>query len=223
MGALTLVDELTLLTYDERGHNTLVVGSMGNACLAGAALIELRWRGRLAVTAPAVGVADPAPTGDTLLDHVLMTVAAGPASRPAAEWTRLSRPHLADLRDRSRDALLARGVLRSVRGRQLLLFPAARYLPSDPGLRAGLKNRVRAAALEPGEADVCTSVLLVLLEACYLASRLFTNEQMRPGKERIETLRQEFTTASAADVGLRLILQGVFAAKNSHEGEGHAF
>lgn len=225
---LSLVDELVMLSYDDRGRNAIRVGNVLNSCLMGAALLELYWRGRLHIDEETVVARDSTPTGENVLDRVLEALGTQDKTLNPHMWTRLSRPLVANLRKVARSTLVERGVLCPVRRRRLLVFPVLVYEATSPAILKALTERVRQAALGLGNPDLRTRVLAVLCDLAYLSSRLFSSAEIPPAKRRLRELEKELglgqVTGSEdpAQVAVGAVMQGVAEAQRQWNEEGHS-
>lgn len=169
--ALSLPDEIVLLTLDEAGRPIGRRGLAADFALAGAVLMELSLAGRIDTDRTRLHIISTAPTGDAVLDAALVQLAGQKDSRGAIvtltrEEARLREVVLADL--------VARGLLRRVEGRFLLVFPERRFLkpeerPEPREVHARLIRAVAGEELpEPREALLvglarATALLPVLL------------------------------------------------------------
>lgn len=81
---LTITEEILLLLHDERRAefaHALQVGSL-DVVLAGSALADLAFAGRIDTDLEALTLVEPAPLGDDLLDPTLAEIVADVSSRP---------------------------------------------------------------------------------------------------------------------------------------------
>jgi hypothetical protein len=162
---LTLPEEFVLVSHagspsDVDDHEEAIrAACMFELGLAGKLVAGERpaWlRRRLMGSTTPLGVRDPAPIGDSVLDAVLLEVSAKKVS--TRQW--LSEAYRQRLIDRS--LLLATGKTRVLR--------RARYEPADAGTVARSYVRLRAALERPEELDVRTVALTVALS--HPASRM---------------------------------------------------
>jgi len=212
---LNLPEILTLLSYDERGRNQIVVGTEFNACLAGGALLELAWAGKVAVTPEQVTVLDPQPLGNPTLDHVLATVAAGPPRSPG-QWTCLSRSPLPELRAHCRQALVDQGLMQARARRVLFLFPGTAYVP-DFSVWQALASEARGILQGPLTDDLRRQVLGALVDLASLTWPLIPSPpEFHPARERARELRTQVLKAEV-EPAVRLLMLGVEAAKDQSD------
>jgi hypothetical protein len=129
-----LPDELLLLAlHDEHGTIIRAAAPTLRGALVGAAMMELSLRGRLSEDTDGRIVADPTPTGDTILDDVCLRIAGADRGESAAAWVRRLEQELPDLHDRLLERMVAAGVLERRERRILWVFPSSRHpLEDDP-------------------------------------------------------------------------------------------
>jgi len=184
--ALSLPDEIVLLTLDEAGRPIGRRGLAADFALAGAVLMELSLAGRIDTDGARLHVVSTEPTGDAVLDAGLAQLAGQRDSRGAIVL--LTREE-SGLRAAVLAGLVARGLLRRVEGRFLLVFPERRFLKPEerPEAREVQARLVRAVAgdelPEPREA-----LLLGLARATALLPALLPEGMLAERQERIAFL-----------------------------------
>lgn len=198
---LSLGEELLLLAMDdERGT---VHGAAAAALpfgLAGALLLDLTLRGRLAAEGNDLTVADRTPTGDDLLDEALATIAGARRARSARHWIARLSGGASHLKDRLLGRLIWRGILRREDRPILGIIPSPRYPAVDFTTEWELRQRIRATVLEGEAPDARTAVLLSLVQACRLADAIFTREERAPARRRLhEIARGECVGTAVAE------------------------
>lgn len=184
---LSLPDEIVLLTFDD--DTGRMIGRQGLAAslaLAGAVMMELALAGRLDTDRDRLEILDATPTGDEVLDSGMALIHGIQDSRGALML--LAREE-AGLRPAVLATLVARGLLKRVEGRVLLVFPERRYpKPEDrPEPREVRARLIRSVATddipEPREA-----LLLGLARATALLPVLLPPELLAARQERIALL-----------------------------------
>ncbi|MHB8996856.1 MAG: GOLPH3/VPS74 family protein [Armatimonadota bacterium] len=208
---LTIPEQLTLLSYSERGGTQYSVFQIFNAAVAAASLVELSWSGRVRVGPQAVEVVNAEATGKAHLDRVL-TAIGDSEPQPSSYWTRLSRSPLPDLRGTVRDALLSSGAMSESRGRKLLVLPSVRYLPKW-GQWHGAAEQVRQTLLEPGTEEARRQVLAVLVDVSGLIYAYCDAASLSSARRQSEALQELLCVSPAADGSVALALQAALAAR----------
>lgn len=146
-GALTLAEEITLLSLDdETGRPVGRAGMAPDRALAGALLMELALAGRVDTDRDRLILVDGAPMGDALRDGVLARLAAPGAPSDARGAIPLLAWDAAAMRGAILDALVARDILRRVDDRVLWILPDRRY-PKAEGRAEVTETRARLRAL----------------------------------------------------------------------------
>ncbi|MBS7788440.1 GPP34 family phosphoprotein [Roseococcus sp. SDR] len=189
MTVLSLPEEIVLLTFDdETGRSIGRQGIAASIALAGAVMMELALAGRVDTDRHRLEVLDDSPTGDPVLDAGLPLLRGAPDSRGALML--LAREETG-LRPLVLSALMARGLLKQVEGRVLLVFPERRYLkpedrPEPREVRARLLRSIETDDIpEPREA-----LLLGLARATALLPLLVPSELLAARQERIQLLNR---------------------------------
>ena len=187
MTTLSLPEEIVLLTLDdETGRPIGRQGVAASIALAGAVLMELALAGRVDTDRHRLEVLDDSPTGDAVLDAGLPLLRDAPDSRGALML--LAREETG-LRPLVLAALVARGLLKQVDGRVLLVFPERRYLKPEDRLEP---REVRARLLRSIETDDIPdpreALLLGLARATALLPLLVPAELLMARQERIALL-----------------------------------
>ncbi len=183
-GHLNLPEKVVLLSYDERGRNRGSASNMLNACLCGAALIELLWGGQIRVEGDRVEAVAGKNPNRPMLDRMLAAIAG--RKEAVAEWTRLSRPLLTGLREQVGDELMQRGVLALQKGRRLLVLPARRLVPF-PGLRPVVAGEIMAALAVSESAEPRDLALAVLADCGFLSYSIYPGPELRHYKDAVES------------------------------------
>lgn len=205
--ALSLPEEIVLLTLDEAGRPLGRRGLAADFALAGAVLMELSLAGRVDTDRTRLHVVSAEPTGDAVLDAGLALLAGQQDSRGAIVAMTLEKT---GMREAVLAALVARGLLRQVDGRVFLVFPERRFLKPEerPEPREVHARLVRAVAgdevPEPREA-----LLLGLARATALLPMLLPEGLLAERQERIAFLaRLEALNRSVAE-----LVQDLYSAR----------
>lgn len=213
----TLPEELVLVAVDaERrracpaGRDTLSYG------LAGAVVTELLLQGAVHVTERGLLTVAGRPTGDELLDDVLLGIRASRRPRPVTSWVRALAGRSANLHRRLGRRLVRAGVLREERRRVLGVLPVPRHAVADEAVLAGLRRRLRAGLLGHGALDSRTASLIGLVGACGLVDGLVARDERRTARRRAATIGGEDPASAAVSAAIRdaraAVAAGVAAA-----------
>lgn len=190
---MLLAEDLLLLSYDDDTGRKSGVGNLDYA-LAGAVLIELAERGRLAVAENGkLAIIDDAPTGQALLDDWLGKIAKYDGKKPKDAVPSLS----SGLADRLLTSLAERGILREEKGKVLGIFPTTRWPAQDSSHELALRERLRAVLVDGAEPDERTAPLIALLSAVDAVGQVVAKHERKDAKQRAEQIA-EGNWASAA-------------------------
>jgi hypothetical protein len=194
---LTLPERLLLISTDDRGRLRDPKSSLGHA-LAGAALTELLLAGRLQYEAGRVVVATASPTGQSLLDDVLVEVGGEQRPRALTWWVkRLASRHggRKAVRDRLIDQLTERGVLARAERRVLGLVPVATHRVADPATAERVRAVIREVLLGRQQPDELAAALVALVQVSGLVDTCV------PDAERGQARRRARQIAAGNQVG----------------------
>lgn len=187
--ALTLVEEMVLLALDDATGDLRPMPVMAlEYSLAGALLADLALAGRLDSDPQQLVVLSREPTGDSLLDDALATVAASPEPLPVAHWLRVLAGDSRALEKAARDRLVTRGILREEKRKLLWVFGVRRYPAADDRERVEVRTRLSALILGEDLPDPRDAILISLLKASHLLPHLFPEAAIQAREARIATL-----------------------------------
>ncbi|MEU0376726.1 GOLPH3/VPS74 family protein [Streptomyces cyaneofuscatus] len=192
--ALTLPEELILLTLNPGSGKPLCAAASLAYGTAGAALAELELQGRIREERGRVQVVNPLDPADPLLAALLRTLPQAKGRRSgmrARHWVDNFDKHV---RDTYLDSLVERSVLSRETRRFLGLFPSHRHFPVHPDLVPGVRRRFTLAETA-GYPDHRDRLLAALVSAIGLAGELTRNG--RPGRTAMKVLRRSEWTAVA--------------------------
>ncbi|HEX4815784.1 MAG TPA: GPP34 family phosphoprotein [Nonomuraea sp.] len=179
---LPLHQDLYLLAHDQSGKPLIHQSSMALG-LAGAALLDLALDGRVAVARGRVAVSGrPAPTGDAVADHLLAFVASAPGDVRVP-----IRKAAADACVRTREALIAAGVLVRVTKRVMGVVPTTRYVAADIASVVRASSGARSAVEGWKEPDTRCAALCGLVGVLRLEGELYLDQ---PPGELVTRLRE---------------------------------
>ncbi|MFJ9621240.1 GPP34 family phosphoprotein [Streptomyces sp. NPDC101181] len=194
--ALTLPEEILLLTLDPRRGKPLCGRGSLRYATAGAALAELEFQGRIREERGRVQVVNPLAPADPLLARLLDTLEPPRKSRfrtgtHAKNWV---RQYARYTEENCLEALVQRGVLNRETRRFLGLLPYQRHFPVRPETTASALRRFRQAESH-GFQDRRGRVMAGLVSAVGLASTL--SAKGGGGRSAMKVLRRAEWTAHA--------------------------
>ncbi|EGN75626.1 phosphoprotein 3 (GPP34) [Idiomarina sp. A28L] len=189
MGNLRIYEELILLALCEEK------GTMGTSFLqyavSGALLSELMFMKRLQIEEnkkKLVNIVDASPTGDALLDECLEKIASAKRRANMKAWVqRLAS--IKDLRHKVAHSLVQHRIVEASEDKILWLFTRKVYPEVNPIPEKEIRNRMRNAVLSAeAKVDPRTTVLIALAKSAALLPQVFSKEELKQYKKRIEQI-----------------------------------
>lgn len=207
-------DLLLLLTADDSGRLSAPAEQV-DLGLAGAILLELALMSKVDLSGQGDGgrpgriiVADPAPTGDPVLDAGLEILAAHQGKKPSAVLKPLSR----HLRRTLYERLADQGVLRAEKGRILGVFPTHRWPARDAHHEAEVRSLLTQALVHGSTPDARTAALIALLHALRCEGKVVDPRQHEVSKRQLKTRAEEIAEGDWASKAVRTAINEVTAA-----------
>lgn len=183
---LTLAEELLLLLLDDTTGHLAPISRASLTCgLAGAVLMDLEVRGRIASDATGLVLCDPSPTGEALLDPKLAQLAAAPAPRDTRAWVRTLAADGDALHDTALAHLVGRGVLKEVCERFLWVLETRRYPIVDDREQKEAKLRLLSVLLCDSVPDARDVALINLADVCGIFRLILQPRELAPARDRI--------------------------------------
>ena len=186
---LSFAEELLLLLLDDTSGHLAPISRASLTCgLAGAALMDLEVRGRIAADASHLTVIDAAPTGEALLDPLLARLAAAAEPHEPSYWVRKLAEQGDALHDAAIASLIARGVLREVCERFLWVLETRRYPIIDDREQKEAKLRLLSILLCDNPPDARDAALINLAEACGIFRLILQERELARAGDRIASV-----------------------------------
>ncbi|NUW45895.1 GOLPH3/VPS74 family protein [Nonomuraea rhodomycinica] len=182
MNRLPLHQDLYLIAHTEAGKLLTHQSSLALG-LAGAVLAELILDDRVAVVQGRVTVFERGRTGDPIADAMVGLIPRDRDHEDVKFWIKTAAK---DIYERTRDDLVAKGVLAPVTKRRMGMLPYLRYQLTDITWAVRASSGVRAAAESWKEADTRCAVLCGLVSVLRVEAELYLNQ---PAGKLIERLR----------------------------------
>lgn len=186
---LTFVEEIVLLSLDDATGALLPVPPLAlGYALAGALISDLALLNRIDTDPQQLVVLNPEPTGDSLLDPPLATIAAEPNRQPVSFWLSMFSDQRRFIEPAALDRLVARGILHREEKKILWVFGVRRYPTVDNQERTEVRTRLGALILGEELPDPRDAILIGLLTACQLIDRIFPGPEFAARSARIAAL-----------------------------------
>jgi MHS family proline/betaine transporter-like MFS transporter len=187
---ITLIEEFLLLALEDEGGQFSRIPETSLSCgLAGAVLMDLELRGRIASSRESLWVEDPQPTGIALLDDLLNEIAAETVRLHPKDWIARLMPRGAALRSDALATLCARGILSKEDHLYLWVLQDRRYPVEHGEERRECKRRILDLLFSedaPARHDVA---LVALADACGMFRHILKPAALAETRPRIGRLR----------------------------------
>jgi hypothetical protein len=214
---LTVLEEFLLLALDDVTSQFYdLAQSVLDAATAAALLMDLALAGRIDNDLKTMYVADPSPTGDTILDPALRVMALAPvlAPRPIGDWVRQFAEEGPALREKALRRLEAHGILRREEHRILWVFGSRRYpLIKNVELRE-VKMRLLGVILRddmPAPSDI---MLVALADSCGLFRHILSARDLEAAATRIAAVAKMDLVAQAVARVINEVEAGIAMASS---------
>ena len=187
---LRFVEEVVLLLLrDEGGRFVNVPRWSLDYALAGGVLMDLAMEDRIDTDLDGLVLLDDTPTGDDLLDQTLAEIAAG-EKRTTRYWVERTAERAAAIHEEALGRLVDRGILEREDDRVLWVFRTRRYPLVDGQADREVKLRIMGVLLSDDIPDPRDVMLICLVDACRIFSRLLPRQELDRASERIAQVRQ---------------------------------
>lgn len=186
---LSMPEEMTLLLLDDRtGRPVGLPPPAADFAIAGAILMELSLQLRIDTDLERVMVTSHKPTGDAVLDEVLVMLATSQGMRDSRHWIGAVGSRAEDFRAILLDRLAEKGVLQKEEGRFLWVFADRRYPKAPDGIAEvkEVRARLRDLILSDEIPDPRDSLLLGLCRATGLVPLLLTPLELEDTQQRVD-------------------------------------
>jgi hypothetical protein len=197
---LTLCDELFLLSLHEKKDTVGLSSSMELPyAMAGALLLALCLDGKVRLEGKKVIPvnANISGGGSELQNELLGKIAAAKKPRKTSDWVLEFGGKEKKLRKAALTSLVQHGILREEEKNFLWVIPYTGYSEQDSTAKFALKAHLRSVALNHENLDEHAAALLSLVRASNLLDHLFTRDELRFAKRRVEGLVKDEAVGQA--------------------------
>ncbi|MBN6057247.1 GPP34 family phosphoprotein, partial [Nonomuraea sp. RK-328] len=184
---LPLYQDLYLIAHSEAGKLLTHQSSLALG-LAGAVLAALVLDDRVAVVQGRVTVFERDRTGDAIADAMVGLIPPGRDHEDVKFWIKTAAK---DIYERTRDDLVAKGVLAPVTKRRMGMVPYLRYRLTDIAWAVRASSGVRSAAEGWKEPDSRCAVLCGLVSVLRVEAELYLNQPASRLIDRLRTIADE--------------------------------
>ena len=201
---LTLLEEIVLLTIDERsGKLRSPAGSATGYALAGALFFDLALAGRIDTGTENIQVIDTTPTGKAVTDYFLAALAQRSEKTTVRDWMEEAFRERDYLEQQAIASLVERGILRHETTKMLWVIDVERFPIVNHQPQHHVQLRLAQTILTDTIPDTRDIMLLSLAKACRLLPYILSEEEIESRSQRIatvcqlETISREVTEAIA--------------------------
>jgi len=210
---LTLPEEIYLLALHEvkgRVPNSIAMGLYFG--LGAAVLAELVLLGKVRLDEhKKVVVVDATPANDDVINEGLEKIQASERPRKTSHWVEeLSSIHKLD--KHMAHKLVEKGILYKEQKRYLGVVPYEAYPEQDGTAKYWIKYHLRAVALAGDKPEARTVALLSLVKACEMLDLVFTRDEIKLARMKIDGLIENEVVAREICETLEAIMEASSAA-----------
>ncbi len=203
---LTFAEEIMLLLLDEKtGRFAYVPEHSMNCLLSGAVLMDLALLGKIDTDLDALIVIDSKPTGNDLLDPILLRLADSDEQHDARYWIERCQKETLIIRQRALDRLCEIGILKRVDNHFLWVFSSRRYPTIDGKAEREVKLRIMSVLFSNEIPDPRDIAIVGLVDVCGLFEHLLPQREHNSVRERIAQVRNMDLIGQAVTTAVREI------------------
>jgi hypothetical protein len=187
---LRFVEEIMLLLLrDEDGRFIQVPTWSVDYALAGSVLMDLAMENKIDTDLQNLILIDATPVGDDILDPILAEIAAG-GSHDTRYWVEQVSRRGAELREKSLERLVEKGILEQEEDRFLWVFRSRRYPAIDGSVEREVKLRILNVLFSDEIPDPRDQMIICLSDACGIFPRLLSRQEHARAADRIAQVSQ---------------------------------
>ena len=202
---------MLLALSEERGTMN---GAYVEYATAAALLSELLMHERIAIEADnknKVSVMDDASTDDALLDEALGQIKSAKRQRKLQDWVQ-KLGQLKDLKHKVAQSLADAHIVAAEKEKVLWLFERRVYPELNPEPEQQIREAMRSAVMSDDEVEPRVAILVALANSAKLLPQVFTKQELKQRKKRIEQLEKGEMVSAAAKQAVAAIEAAVMVA-----------
>jgi Golgi phosphoprotein 3 len=187
---LTLSEELFLLTMDEKKSSVTVssVKALPTA-LVSTMLIELILCNKIQLDSnEKIIMVDSTSTDNKNLNRILNNIAETKKPKKLTFWAETFSSKPKNLRKELVSSLIEKKILKEKKDKLIWVIPFIDYSQADASAKFWRKRHLRAIVLAGEKIDPQSAALLSLIKACGLLDHIFTNDEMKYSRRRVQEL-----------------------------------
>ena len=202
---------MLLALSEERGTMN---GAYVEYATAAALLSELLMHERIAIEADnknKVLVMDDSTTDDALLDEALGQIKSAKRQRKLQDWVQ-KLGQLKDLKHKVAQSLADAHIVAAEKEKVLWLFERRVYPELNPEPEQQIREAMRSAVMSDDEVEPRVAILVALANSAKLLPQVFTKQELKQRKKRIEQLEKGEKVSAAAKQAVAAIEAAVMVA-----------
>ncbi|NQZ04262.1 GPP34 family phosphoprotein [Idiomarina sp.] len=202
---------MLLALSEERGTMN---GAYVEYATAAALLSELLMHERIAIETDnknKVSVVDDASTDDALLDEALGQIKSAKRQRKLQDWVQ-KLGQLKDLKHKVAQSLVDAHIVAAEKEKVLWLFERRVYPELNPEPEQQIREAMRSAVMSDDEVEPRVAILVALANSAKLLPQVFTKQELKQRKKRIEQLEKGEMVSAAAKQAVAAIEAAVMVA-----------
>ena len=202
---------MLLALSEERGTMN---GAYVEYATAAALLSELLMHERIAIETDnknKVSVVDDASTDDALLDEALGQIKSAQRQRKLQDWVQ-KLGQLKDLKHKVAQSLADAHIVAAEKEKVLWLFERRVYPELNPEPEQQIREAMRSAVMSDDEVEPRVAILVALANSAKLLPQVFTKQELKQRKKRIEQLEKGEMVSAAAKQAVAAIEAAVMVA-----------
>ena len=213
---LRFVEEIILLLLrDEDGRFIQIPTWSMDYAVAGAVLMDLAMENRIDTDLHNLILIDETPVGDPLIDPILADIAGG-GMHDTRHWVEhVSRMGI-ELREKTLNRLVERGILENQDDRFLWVFRSRRYPSVDGTAEREVKLRILNVLFSDEIPDPRDQMIICLADACGIFPRLLSRQEHARAVDRIAQVSQLDLIGQAMSQAIRDIQVSVAVSCQGH-------
>ena len=202
---------MLLALSEERGTMN---GAYVEYATAAALLSELLMHERIAIETDnknKVLVMDDSSTDDALLDEALDQIKVAKRQRKLQDWVQ-KLGQLKDLKHKVAQSLADAHIVAAEKEKVLWLFERRVYPELNPEPEQQIREAMRSAVMSDDEVEPRVAILVALANSAKLLPQVFTKQELKQRKKRVEQLEKGEMVSAAAKQAVAAIEAAVMVA-----------
>lgn len=192
---LNLIDQLTLLSLDDK-KGTMIPNSIAfSYAIAGAVVMELALAKKIGLREHKVAVLDERKTGHAVIDACFEKIIASKKEKKINYWVEHFGNNATQLKNETIDRLIQLGLLTVVENKILWVFTTKKYPAQNSRAENKLRRRLYDVIVNHHRPELKEVMLLNLIKSCDLGREVFGKGEAKAFKNRLKSMNEEMPVA----------------------------